>query len=445
MNKILKIVNVFFVALLLLVPSYVKNVRSAESPDYFIERIDVDGTTVFEGDLNRVSRDTVNLERGETLTVEVWVRGVEDIGDNNLSGDTVDNVKVKAFMSGGEFDDVEDTSDVFTVREGVLHKKVLRLDIPEDFDIEDETTTLNIEVFDGDNSREEDLELNIVEKRHALNILDVILNPGLTVESGKTVFGTVRVENLGEKTERDVKIVMSIPELGLSTRTFIDELVNEEDAENDDEDDKVSASSDELFLKIPEDTKEGTYTLKFDVVYNRGHSSLTKTYALNVKGIAPTLVKEQAIASVDTTLQTVEAGKGAIFKVMVTNLGTKTMTFSTDVAGVTSWGNSRVDPASVTVAPDQTGEMFVFIGANENAQAADNAVTLTVKSGENIVKQVPVTVKVSGAQTQDTFGSLRRGLEIGFIVLLIVLVILGLILAARKLGGKEEEEGKTYY
>ena len=88
--------------------------------------------------------------------------------------------------------------------------------------------------------------------------------------------------------------------------------------------------------------------------------------------------------------------------------------------------------------------MFVYIGSNENAQAQDYSATLTVKAGDMVVKQVPVTVKVASAQA-NSFGSLRKGLEIGFIVLLIVLVILGLILAARKLGGKEEEEGKTYY
>lgn len=434
MNKILKYVNVFFVALLLLVPSYVKSATSELSTDYDIERIEVDGTEVFDSDV-------VSVERGQTIEIAVWIRG-----EAVISGDEVENVKVKAWISGSEFDDVEDTSGVFTVEENVLYKKVLKLDIPEDFDIENEEvvrTTLNVEVYDDDNSVQQEFKLRIQEQRHSLNIVDVIINPGLTVEAGKNVFGTVRVENLGEKTERDVKVTMSIPELGLSTRTFIDELVNTADAENNDEDDKVSASSDELFLKVPEDTKEGTYTLKFLVTYNRGHSSVEKTYALNVKGGAAVLTQE-AVVSVDSTLQSVEAGKGAVFKVMVTNLGSKAMTFSTEVAGVSSWGNSRVDPATVTIASNQNGEMFVYIGSNENAQAQDYSATLTVKAGDMIVKQVPVTVKVASAQA-DSFGSLRKGLEIGFIVLLIVLVILGLILAARKLGGKEEEEGKTYY
>ena len=40
--------------------------------------------------------------------------------------------------------------------------------------------------------------------------------------------------------------------------------------------------------------------------------------------------------------------------------------------------------------------------------------------------------------------SLRSGLEVGFIVLLVILVILGIILAVNKLKGKEES-GESYY
>ncbi len=441
MNKILKAINVLFVVLLLLGTSAVK---SATSTEYSLNQIDVDGTTVFDAD-DSTENSVVFVERGTTSVIEVWITGENSISVND---NEVDDVKVKAWIGGHEFGDIEDTSSIFTVQEGITYKKVLRLDIPSDFNVnENDDTTLNVEVFDSDNNRRESFPVRIQEQRHSLNIIDVILNPGLSIDAGKVLFGTVRAENLGEKTERDIKVVMSIPELGLSTRTFIDELVNEVDAENEDEDDRVSASSDELFLKIPENTKEGTYTLKVQVIYNRGHTTEERTYALNVNGITPVTTQE-TVVSIDSTSQSVEAGKGAVFKLTVTNMGSKAATFTADAAGVSSWGSSRVDPSSITVLPDQTGEMFVFVSANENADSGEKAVTLTVKSGDSVVKQIPVTVKVSETgSSADTFGSLRKGLEVGFIVLLIVLVILGLILAARKLGSKEdEEEGKkTYY
>jgi uncharacterized membrane protein len=427
MNKILKFVSVILAVFMLLGT----NVRSSSSA-FSVEQIRLDNLDISNGDV-------VYVERGTTSTLEVWVKG------QNV---TVDNVKIKAWIGGYEYGDIQDTSDIFDVEAGTTYKKTLRLDIPTDFEVSN-TDSMNVEVYNGDESVRQEFTVKIREQRHYLSIMDVNLNPGLTVEAGKNLFGTVRVENLGAKDERDVKVTMSIPELGLTASTYIDRLFSEStdcDITSCETDNKVSTSSDEIYFKIPENTKEGTYTLKVQVSYNRGYTTEEKTYALNVKSGVPSLTSNGALVSVDSNTQTAQAGKGAVFKVSVTNLAGKTMTFSTDVAGVSSWGTSRTDPATVTVAADQTAEMFVYVSANEDAQAVDHSITLTVKSGDAIVKQVPVTVKVSSASSDTTFGSLRRGLEIGFIVLLIVLVILGLILAARKLGGKDEEEsGKTYY
>ena len=427
MNKILKFVSVILAVFMLLGT----NVRS-DSSTFSVEQIRLDNLDISNG-------DKVSITAGSTSNIEVWIRA------NNTN---VDNVRVKAWIGGYEYGDIEASSDIFDITAGSTKKLTLNLDIPSDYIVND-GDQLHIEVYNGDNSISSDYPVLIESARHNVNIMDVNLNPGLTVEAGKNLFSTVRVENLGAKDERDVKVTMSVPELGLTASTYIDRLFSDSsncDISSCESDNKVSTSSDEIYFKIPENTKEGTYTLKVQVSYNRGYTTEEKTYALNVKSGVPSLTSNGALVSVDSNTQTVQAGKGAVFKVSVTNLAGTTMTFSTDVAGVSSWGTSRTDPATVTVAADQTAEMFVYVSANEDAQAVDHSITLTVKSGDAIVKQVPVTVKVSGASSDTTFGSLRRGLEIGFIVLLIVLVILGLILAARKLGGKDEEEsGKTYY
>lgn len=427
MNKTFSILSVLLVLFLLLGTS----VKSLDSGSYTIENVKLDSTDISNGDV-------VYIERGTTSTVEVWVKGNASASD----------VKIKAWIGGYEYGDIQDTSDLFDVEPGVTYKKTLKLEIPQDFEISDRDT-LHVEVYDSDNSIEYEYQVNINEVRHSLNILDVNVNPGLTVEAGKNIFGTVRVENLGDKIERDIQVQMNIPELGLTTKTFIDKLVDQATLDdNNNDNDKVSASSDELFLKIPSNTPAGTYTLNFLVTYNRGHTVEKKTYVLTVTGGSESSQagSDTVSINVDTTTQTVQPGKGAVFKIMVTNLDNKAMTFTTDVAGVSSWGASRSDPATVTIAPDNSGEMFVYVSANENAQASTNPITLTVKSGNNIVKQIPVSVRVEGSASSATFSSLRSGLEIGFIVLLIVLVILGLILAARKLGGKDEEDGgKTYY
>ena len=209
-------------------------------------------------------------------------------------------------------------------------------------------------------------------------------------------------------------------------------------------------SSPEMYLKLPEDAN-GKYTLKFTVTYNRGHTTEEQTFDLLVKGQSRPTVPSSTV-SIDTTSQTIQAGKGAVYKLMFSNLGQQPVTYSVDIAGVSGWGTTRVDPDTVTVMPDTTADMFVFVAASENTKSGVQPFTLNIKQDGQVVKQLGLTANVQGASasSDDSFKNIRQGLEVGFIVLLIILVILGLILAARKLGGgskesMEEPSSKTYY
>lgn len=436
--KAIKILSVLFLVFALLTSAV--NVR-AEKTTFAITEVKVEGTSVFDG-----SDIELNVERGDSIAIEVWV-----LGTGSDTDDADDNVRVKAEINGYEFGDIEAKTDIFSVKPGVTYKKTLRLNIPDDLDLESNLYTLHVEASSNDFSDEtnNDIVLNVASKRHYLNIQDVIISPSTSVEAGKNIFAKVRLENLGDKKEEDIKIEMSIPELGLSTRTYIDELVPEESDNNDDE--ETSMSSPEMYLKIPEDAN-GKYTLKFTVTYNRGHTTEEQTFDLLVKGQARPSIPTSTV-SIDTTSQTIEAGKGAVYKLMFANLGDKPVTYSVDVAGVSGWGTTRVDPDTVTVLPDATADMFVFVAALENTKSGVQPFTLNIKQDGQVVKQLGLTANVQGVSTSaptDSYKNIRQGLEVGFIVLLIILVILGLILAARKMGGgskesMEEPSSKTYY
>ena len=102
-----------------------------------------------------------------------------------------------------------------------------------------------------------------------------------------------------------------------------------------------------------------------------------------------------------------------------------------------------------------SGEFFVFIGANQNAPLgqqtfkvnilADGATVRELNLNANILQGAPV-VKSTG------FENTQRALEIGFIVLVIILVILGLVIAFRRIGASKAETSEpetvgeqTYY
>ena len=122
------------------------------------------------------------------------------------------------------------------------------------------------------------------------------------------------------------------------------------------------------------------------------------------------------------------------------------------------WGSARVDPATMTVQPGMTSEAFVFVTAKDDASLGKHLLSVTVKEGSMILKTLSLEADVKGQAPAITgagtaqWDQVRKGLEIGFAVLLIILVILGIIIAIGKLrkgNGQEEEpgqdEGQSYY
>ena len=130
------------------------------------------------------------------------------------------------------------------------------------------------------------------------------------------------------------------------------------------------------------------------------------------------------------------------------NLGNEAKTFQFGTAGLETWATSRVDPNLVTVQAGSTAEVFVYVSANDGAELGAKTFSLRVLEDGAVVKEATLTANV--VKKVDTLSSVKTGLEVGFIVLLIILVILGLVIAVSKMkGGDDIEEptpgGETYY
>ena len=339
--KAIKILSVLFVLFALLTSAV--NVR-AEKTTFQITEVKVEGTSVF-GNSGTLE---LNVERGDSIAIEVWVEG----GDSGTGIVSDDNVRIKAEINGYEYGDIEAKTDTFSVKPGVTYKKTLRLNIPNDLDLESNLYTLNVEASSNDFSDEtnNDIQLNINSKRHYLNIQDVIISPSTSVEAGKNIFAKVRLENLGDKKEQDIKVEMSIPELGISQRTFIDELVTVEQSGDDEE---TSASSDTLLLDLS-NVKPGTYNLRIKVDYNRGHDFIVQNFPLTVLCGRVAGGVEDLMVTALTSSMDLNQGGSAVYIFSVANLGSEARTFNFEVTGQEAWATARAEPMAVTVLPDST-------------------------------------------------------------------------------------------
>lgn len=230
----------------------------ADSSNYDFNNIYINGVGWQDG--------TIYVERGETIDIRSAIYG---------TGETTD-VQVKAWLGGYEYDDVSATSEMFDVEDGVTYTKHVYLDLPNDLEAEKDYT-LYVEIFDGTDSETETATLRVSKERHQVSLQDVIFEN--SVDAGSYSSVTVRLENTGDKKEEDIKVTVSVPELGIEESTYLDELTNDE-LDNEDEESSGDVS---LTMYIPKDTETGDYTMNVDVTYDNGYETLESTESLHVE------------------------------------------------------------------------------------------------------------------------------------------------------------------
>ena len=419
MKKLLSIVLFLLVALVF---------ATSANAAYTLNNVEVDGV-----DMNAVAPalpPVIYVERGDSISVRV-----EFTSDVN-----VNDVRVKTWIGGYEYGDVEDSTSLFDVLANTRYVKNLVLEIPNDIDSLDDYT-LHVEVFDRTTNLESEYTLRVARQRHDINFVDVVFSPGLVVRNDQPLFVTARVENLGDKKEEDIRVVVYIPELGMSQRTFLDDLtpVDEDVSQKED-----SESTEALYLDLS-DVKPGNYNVFVRVEYNRGHDYIEKVFPLTVKAGSrdAVSVEQDLIVDVAEKVKDLKAGEGNVYRVSLANLGSEARTLTLEVAGVEAFGTARADPSTITVEDGSSREAYVYVSAKESATTGNMVFSVRVKDGNTVVKEVQLQANVDGKQAPST-SSLKTGLEVGFVVLLVILVILGIILAINKLRNKEEPE-QTYY
>ncbi|MDP2907919.1 MAG: putative S-layer protein [Nanoarchaeota archaeon] len=433
-------------AILLLIIGLLVVGSAALASDTAFDKVKVDG-------VDMTSTNTVYVERGQTIDVYVqWTAGTDTSVDR-------EDLTLEAWVSGYDWDDVENSINLNEMDAGDTISKTLHLELPEDMDARD-TYTLHVELSNKhDIYINEEYNLKISPEKHKLAIDDITLRPS-SVVAGAAIFASVRVENLGYEKEENIKVTISIPDLGVTAKDYIDELVT---ADDDSEDYNMADSTPEMKLAIPSDAKAGTYNLKILVSYDDGHETVEATETINVKAAEATPTEEvpATLINIDSSSKDATAGVEVPFKIMVANIGDEVAIYSLEIAGADLWATTRVEPAMVTLPPDATGEMFVYIKPKTDTTTGTHTFTAKVKAGNTIVAEKTLTASVTGTTSaatgatttngQTNFASLKNALVIGFGVLVVLLVILGLIIAFNKMSKDEDEEipgnneGQAYY
>jgi uncharacterized membrane protein len=406
-----------------------------------IQEVKIDGDVLCAvGDASCTQPNVLGLEKDDEFKVKVQLRSIV----------ALDDVQVEAFIRGFDSNDlIEDISDVFDAKANVTYYKTLTLKLP--LRMDQDTYKLRVIVSDRDNTENvENYELEIDSVRHGLEIRDVIISPESTVKAGRALLVSARIKNRGESSEEDVKVKVSIHELGISASDYIDEI-DEEDCTSDDCDDSVT--SEELYLRIPDNARTGDYTLQVQVEFDDGDETETKTSTIHVVGVDEQPVETEVtktIITIGPESQEVTKGVASVYPITLTNAGTNSRTYTIMVDSA-DWATFKISPSNVVVLnPSESKAVYVYATAAATASAGEHIFSVTVKSGDKELKQVALKADVKGSEAAAATGwsKVKKALEWGLGILVVLIVILGLIIGFNKLKGEDEEEkdeSQTYY
>ena len=225
--------------------------------------ITVDKVELDDEELTIRATNRLDVERDDKIEVLVKFTPSQD----------VDDVTIEAMISGyeyGDFDSISDRTHNFDADANVTYIKRLWLTLPEDVEEDDYRLRIIITNRNGDELIQ-NYELKLDVPRHALKIEDVVLYPSSEVMSGQALLATVRLRNHGEKDEEDVRVEISIPEIGLSGVDYIDEIEFDEEEETE-----------EIFLRVPSCAKPGKYVMNIKAWYDRKHDMVEDSVIVTV-------------------------------------------------------------------------------------------------------------------------------------------------------------------
>jgi len=443
MRKLLSMMALFVVSLLLvsMVSAGTSTLGDLEKDHFSFE---VNGEDVAEDDAALLT-----LQEGEKLSIEVEI-DYPNTEVVNAAGDLVDPVDARyvevtaAFVADGYkyYDkvDLEVTSYVFDVDAGERKFVELELEVPEDFNNNDEDFfTLEIEVEAGLEELKFELPLKVVSARHDVQVEDVFFSPGSTVKAGRILYTTVLLENDGKYEAEDVVVNVAIPALNLEASEFVGDI----------EEDSGIEEVPEMFLQVPYTAVAGDYEVVVTVEYDK-YETVSEVYTLTIvesdvfhADLVP--ASDKLILAVGPETQTVGLSQTATYAVALNNAGkaSKAYTFEA-VTG--DWATASVSESLVVLAPGQNKVVYVDVAVAADAVAGEHTASLVVKSGNDVLETVALTANVVAPAAEDVVDSfsLRNGLEIALIVLVVLLVIIGLIVGFSRLR-KDDEEEQTYY
>lgn len=375
--------------------------------------VEVNDVDVFNG-------GPFNLEQvaGQRISVLITFRADVD----------ADMVRMKAWISG---ESVAKT-DLFKAINGTVYSRVVYIDVPNDLDETFESRKLEVEVESETEGIADHETFSFTLQREAFDLEILSIQMQSEIKAGESLVIDAVLKNRGTYETDDTFLTVRIPELGLETKTFYEDLSSTDQGGN--EPDKRDSVERRTFLRIPSNTAPGLYTVFFEA-FNGDTSVMTERRVLVVGA------GRDASVFPSQTSKTFSEGEQGEYKLTVVNRGNSVGVY-TLVVNAPSGLNVELSEPVVVVPAGVSKTISVFASSSE---ASDYTFTVSVMSEDGTTLSTQTFNAVveegrAGGVGQNTTLLLTVILAIVFVVLLVVLIVL----LTRK-PEKSEETGENYY
>jgi len=297
---------------------------------------------------------------------------------------------------------------------------------------------------DGD-SEEKSYGLVISQKEFPFIISSISLSPESNVEAGKSLIAKLTFKNSGVVPLEGVNARVSIPELGVSSTKFVDQIKNN----------KLSELSEDFILKILDTVPTGTYTVKSEISSQFGGASEVKeipVYVLGKDEQSNPFANEKLVVNVPILRQDISNdGSEKVYPITLTNEGAGAKTYSL-LFDIPQGVNLRLSDANVLVIkPKESKTINIYASTTSNIKG-EHIFLITIRSNDNVLKELSLTGNFIVAK--GTSSPAQYSFEI-FLIIVVAIIILGLSFAVAKYiqSNKQnisdeipdKESGEAYY
>jgi len=290
-------------------------------------------------------------------------------------------------------------------------------------------------IYDGDETGDSDskeIEIRTDDKFVVLGNIEF----SETASCGDEIQITADVWNVGDEDQDDVLVIIYNKELGINKKVEIGDIDALEDAKL------------ETIIVLPDNMDEKQYDLILRV-YDEDSDIYENDEDDQSEFFAPLTIEEGScstvpLVSISASLESnAKAGEELIIKAIVINTGSKTATYSLNVADYADWASlGSIDKTSLTLDAGESAEVLIKLNVKSDV-SGDKSFDVELVEGSKILTQ-PVSITIESKST--TLPSLT-GLFAGFggdnwylygIGALNVLLVLIIIIVAVKVSKKKE-------